>query len=129
MDAKQKLDKLLTYFGTNKNQLGTATGKRQTFYDIAKGQIKSFSPELVSAIKNVYPEINENWFLFDEGDMLKKRASPFDEPYTPEPKPDKKSEDLKQLEKIKSQNGKTTEIYTIFKEKRELEELKKISFK
>ena len=39
------------------------------------------------------------------------------------------SEDLKQLEKIKSQNGKTTEIYTIFKEKRELEELKKISFK
>lgn len=26
-------------------------------------------------------------------------------------------------------NGKTTEIYTIFKEKRELEELKKISFK
>lgn len=92
MDAKQKLDKLLTYFGTNKNQLGTATGKRQTFYDIAKGQIKSFSPELVSAIKNVYPEINENWFLFDEGEMLKKRVSPFDEPYMPEPKPDKKSE-------------------------------------
>lgn len=26
-------------------------------------------------------------------------------------------------------NGKTTEIYTIYKEKRELEELKKISFK
>ena len=129
MDAKQKLDKLLTYFGTNKNQLGTATGKRQTFYDIAKGQIKSFSPELVSAIKNVYPEINENWFLFDEGEMLKKRASPFDEPYTPEPKPDKKADALEQLEKKKSQNGKTTEIYTIFKEKRELEELKKISFK
>ena len=53
----------------------------------------------------------------------------FDEPYTPEPKPDKKSDVLKQLENIKSQNGKTTEIYTIFKEKRELEELKKISFK
>ena len=129
MDAKQKLDKLLTYFGTNKNQLGTATGKRQTFYDIAKGKIKSFSPELVSAIKNVYPEINENWFLFDEGEMLKKRASPFEEPYTPEPKPDKKADALEQLEKKKSQNGKTTEIYTIFKEKRELEELKKISFK
>ena len=31
----------------------------------------------------------------------------FDEPYTPEPKPEKKSEDLKQLENIKSQNGKS----------------------
>lgn len=33
----------------------------------------------------------------------------FDEPYTPEPKPDKKADALKQLDKIKSQNGKGSE--------------------
>lgn len=90
MEAKLKLDKLLSYFGTNKNKLGQATGKRQTFYDISKGQIKSFSAEVVAAIKKVHPEINERWFLYDEGEMIEV--------------PDKKTDAMNQLGKI--QNGK-----------------------
>lgn len=85
--------------------------------------------DVANKIVAAFPEINKEWLIGNDANMLKKRASPFDEPYTPEPKPDKKTDVLKQLENIKSQNGKTTEIYTIFKEKRELEELKKISIK
>ena len=69
MTASEKLKKLLFYFDTNKNRLGTLINKRQSLYDIENGKIKSFSIELVSEIKKVYPEINERFFLFDDPHM------------------------------------------------------------
>lgn len=65
MTSSEKLTMLLNYFGTNPGRLGKAIGKPQTFYDIKKGQIKSFSPEVVMELKKIYPEINPNFFLYD----------------------------------------------------------------
>lgn len=70
MTASEKLQKLLNYFGTNKNKLGTLIKKRQSLYDIDSGKIKSFSGDLVTALKEVYPELNEKFFLFDDLNML-----------------------------------------------------------
>ena len=70
MTTPDKLQKLLNHFGTNCGRLGKAINKPQTFYDIKKGQIKNFSPEVVFELKKLYPELNESWLLFDEGEMI-----------------------------------------------------------
>lgn len=70
MNASEKLNSLLSYFGTNKNKLGTLIKKRQSLYDIENGKIKSFSPELVKKIKEIYPTINEDFFLFDADNLI-----------------------------------------------------------
>lgn len=70
MTASEKLKALLFHFDTNKNKLGTLIKKRQSLYDIESGKIKSFSPELVKKIKEIYPIINEDFFLFDADNMI-----------------------------------------------------------
>ena len=71
MNAKTKLQMLLTYTGENKASLGRKINQvAQTFYDIEKEKIKSFSPEVVKKIKKIYPEINEDFFLFDSPSLI-----------------------------------------------------------
>lgn len=81
MSPAEKLEKMLAYFGTTKNKLGVEIGKRQTLYDINKGKIKSFSPDLVLEILKVYPNINDEWLLYDRGEMLKPAPSLTPKPY------------------------------------------------
>lgn len=71
MQSSDKLEKLLSYFNTTKNKLGVEINKRQSLYDIANGKIKSFSPDLVSSILKVFPNVNGDWLLYDKGEMLK----------------------------------------------------------
>ncbi|AZA49792.1 hypothetical protein EG346_17105 [Chryseobacterium carnipullorum] len=70
MTASEKLKYLLSYFNTNNNRLGTLINKRQSLYDIDKGKIKSFSIDLVMELKKVYPELNENFLLFDDENIV-----------------------------------------------------------
>lgn len=76
MLPSEKLDKILYHFRTTKNKLGVQINKRQTLYDISSGKIKSFSPEVVSEILKVYPEINSEWLLYDKGEMLTDVSKP-----------------------------------------------------
>lgn len=80
MTTPEKLNQILNYFNTNCGRLGKAINKPQTFYDIRKGQIKNFSPEVVAELKKLYPEINESWLLFDEGEMLTNPKVQHDQP-------------------------------------------------
>lgn len=71
MNAKNKLQMLLDYTGENKASLALKVNQgKQTFYDIAKEKIKSFTPEVVKKIKKIYPEINEDFFLFDSPNLI-----------------------------------------------------------
>lgn len=70
MTPAEKLNKLLSYYSTTKNELGVKINKRQSLYDINNGKIKSFSAELVAEIIKVYPDINYDWLLYDRGEML-----------------------------------------------------------
>ena len=142
METKEKLDVLLDYTGENKTSLGKKIGQvPQTFHDISTGKIKTFSLTVVKKLKAVYPEINEDYFLFDDTNFLvasRKKESIIEK----SPKVEKSSRvvDLDQLHSVKTYvipikgmaghlNGKTTEIYTVFKKKRELEELKGLTLK
>lgn len=71
MDAKNKLELLLQYTGENRTSLGKRIGQvPQTFHDIHNEKIKSFSPNVVRKIKAIFPEINEDFFLFDSQNLL-----------------------------------------------------------
>lgn len=71
MDAKNKLELLLQYTGENRTSLGKRIGQvPQTFHDIHNEKIKSFSPNVVKKIKAIFPEINEDFFLFDSQNLL-----------------------------------------------------------
>lgn len=108
MEANEKLEMLLEYSGMKILPFSKEVGQgSQTFYDIRSGKIQSFTNDVANKIVDAFPEINKEWLIGNDANMLKKRASPFEEPFTTEPKPDNKSDDLKQLEKIKSQNGKS----------------------
>lgn len=108
MTASEKLKYLLSYFNTNNNRLGTLINKRQSLYDIDKGKIKSFSIDLVMELKKVYPELNENFLLFDDENIVtskdisnKKFLSHLQDP---EPKINPTTKDaLNNLKKIQAQ--------------------------
>lgn len=71
MNAKKKLEILLEYTGENRTSIGKKIGQvPQTFHDIYNGKIKSFSPNVVKKIKSIYPELNEDFFLFDSQNLL-----------------------------------------------------------
>lgn len=71
MNAKKKLEILLNYTGENRTSIGKKIGQvPQTFHDIYNEKIKSFTPKVVKKIKTVYPELNEDFFLFDSQNLL-----------------------------------------------------------
>lgn len=92
MEANDKLQMLLDYTGLKILPFSKSIGQgSQTFYDIRSGKIQSFTVDVANKITASYPEINKDWLIGDDGNMLRKA-------------PDKKTDALNQLGKI--QNGK-----------------------
>ena len=118
MNAKNKLDLLLEYTGENRTSLGKRIGQvPQTFHDIHNEKIKSFSPNVVRKIKAIFPNLKK----LSPKEAMKKEWYVGCKFYDP-------------TQKAKYPKGyfwrkKGLAEYKNFKEKRELEELKKISFK
>lgn len=92
MEANDKLEMLLDYTGLKILPFSKSIGQgSQTFYDIRSGKIQSFTVEVANKIVKVYPDINKEWLISDEPNMLRQT-------------PDKKTAALDQLSKIT--NGK-----------------------
>lgn len=92
MEAKDKLEMLLDYTDLKILPFSKSIGQgSQTFYDIRSGKIQNFTVDVANKIIKKYPEINKEWLIAEELNMLKRP-------------PDKTTDALQQLEKI--QNGK-----------------------
>ena len=79
MEANEKLEMLLEYSGMKILPFSKEVGQgSQTFYDIRSGKIQSFTNDVANKIVDAFPEINKEWLIGNDANMLKKRVSPFD---------------------------------------------------
>lgn len=72
------IEKLLIYSGLNAKSFSEKIGleRPQAIYDIQKGKTKNISPSMRDKIISVFPELNIEWLLTGDGEMLKP-ANPF----------------------------------------------------
>lgn len=72
MEASQKLEMLLDYLKIKILPFSTIVKQgSQTFYDIRSGKIQSFSLDVANKIVEAFPEINREWLLGSDANMLK----------------------------------------------------------
>ena len=77
MNAINILDRLLDYTGENRSSLARRIGViPQRFHDIANGKTKAFSYEIADKITTAFPEVNKNFLLTGEGEMLTSTETP-----------------------------------------------------
>lgn len=64
---------IVDYSGKSIPQLATAVGFKtpQTIRSLLKGDTKTISDSVVMRITSYYPEVDANWLLTGEGEMLK----------------------------------------------------------
>lgn len=81
MSGSEQLKMLLTYLKSTINKVAIETGiNKQVLYDIKNGKIKSLSNNLILSITKTYPQVNSDWLLTGNGDMLKTSQSQDDLP-------------------------------------------------
>jgi plasmid maintenance system antidote protein VapI len=74
MKGAEKIEKLLSHFSLNPTDFAKAIGKKvQNVYDIQKKV--DISRNMADAITVAFPEVNKNWLLTGEGEMLKSTIS------------------------------------------------------
>ena len=66
MKIKEKIRKYLRYKGINNSEFGRIVGVSDK-YLASDGNISS---NVVVSIRNKFPDINMNWLLYNEGEML-----------------------------------------------------------
>jgi hypothetical protein len=71
MNDKEKISKYLDYKGISKYKFYTQTGLSNGFLDSGK----SFSLENTRIILDKYHDLNPNWLLLDQGEMIQKETS------------------------------------------------------
>ena len=76
MTDYQRIEKVLNYLNLNPNQVYKQLGIKtpQVFYDIKAGKC-GISKDLANKFQEKYGNINKNWLLTGEGDMLKQPSS------------------------------------------------------
>ena len=73
MEAKYKLEMLLDYTGLKILPFSKSVGQgSQTFYDIRSGKIQSFTVDVANKITAAFPEINKEWLISDDVNMLRR---------------------------------------------------------
>lgn len=71
MDASERIDAIAVYAGGNLTALAKKVGlPPQRLYDISSGKTKNFSKPVITGIISQFPNINVNWLLTGEGEML-----------------------------------------------------------
>ncbi|ANW96715.1 hypothetical protein AXE80_10715 [Wenyingzhuangia fucanilytica] len=97
MTAKEKLRKVADYKGVTPRNLSIQLGASDSYLR-TNGAIYS---DMIPVVRKVLPFLNMDWFLYDEGDMIKKESLEVmeeeQEPYLRTEKV-KKEEDLKTLQ-------------------------------
>ncbi|MDD4819215.1 MAG: hypothetical protein PHD21_00035 [Flavobacteriales bacterium] len=75
MGEKEKIKQFLDYKGVSKNKFYTLTGFSVGFLDSGT----SMGADKVKIIINTFPELNINWLIMDEGEMIiDKKSISFD---------------------------------------------------
>lgn len=75
MSGSDILDKLLVYSKLNIKSFSEKIGleRPQALYDIQNGKTKRISSNMANRIKSVFSEINLNWLLTGDGEMLESK--------------------------------------------------------
>lgn len=73
MKASERIEELLKYSNMSAKKFADTIGIKtvQSLYDIQKGKIKNISKALAGKISETFPEIEKDWLLEGEGEMLK----------------------------------------------------------
>ena len=74
MNAAQRLEAILNYYGINAKSLSEKCGygRPQGIYDVQNGKTKEISTTMANKILSVFPELNRVWLLTGEGNMIMK---------------------------------------------------------
>lgn len=80
MSGTEILYRLLKYSGLNTKSLSEKIGldRPQALYDIQKGKTKAISQLMARKIVSEFPELNIEWILTGEGEMLKTESKTID---------------------------------------------------
>lgn len=72
MRSDERIEELLKYSNMSAKKFAETIGIKtvQNLYDIQKGKIKNISKALAGKISETFPEIDKNWLLTGEGEML-----------------------------------------------------------
>lgn len=75
MNAAQRLEAILNYYGINAKSLSEKCGygRPQGIYDVQNGKTKEISTTMANKILSVFPELNRVWLLTGEGNMINER--------------------------------------------------------
>ena len=73
MDIQTRIQNIINYSHKSIPQLAAAVGFKtpQTIRSLLKGDTKTISDAVVLKLTSYYPEINKEWLLTGEGEMLK----------------------------------------------------------
>lgn len=73
MNIQERMQAIVDYSGKSIPQLANAVGFKtpQTIRSLLKGDTKTISDSVVMHITSYYPEVNADWLLTGEGEMLK----------------------------------------------------------
>ena len=68
MNAAQRLEAILNYYGINAKSLSEKCGygRPQGIYDVQNGKTKEISTTMANKILSVFPELNRVWLLTGE---------------------------------------------------------------
>lgn len=77
MKASERIEELLKYSNMSAKKFAETIGIKtvQSLYDIQKGKIKNISKALAGKISETFPEIEKDWLITGEGEMLKQQES------------------------------------------------------
>lgn len=76
MGISERLKQIRDYFNLNQNDFAESLGLKQGSYsDIERGRRKGLSQAIIEGIAKSYNQINIDWLLTGEGEMLKKKYS------------------------------------------------------
>jgi hypothetical protein len=99
LTSKQKIIKYLTYKGISQDKFSRTCGVSSGFL---RGG-KSFSIDYLKIFREKYPDLNMNWLIYDEGNMLLEGDSMVADSEVEYYKPDKNCETLKMLLQAKDE--------------------------
>ena len=75
IEQGDRLKKIRKYFKVNQQELAKILKTKQSFISNIENGKKGLSRNLLTKISNVYPEINQNWLLTGEGEMIQENNS------------------------------------------------------
>lgn len=77
MDAKVIIDKVLKAVGLNAPTFAKTIGVNyQRIFDLQRGRVKKFHPEIVKGIIDKWPNVNANFLYTGEGSVMLKPGEP-----------------------------------------------------